>query len=240
MDAPLDFGDVSVTGPTLKFCFGFRSPYAWIARRLMRGLLPQEDAGRIACMPCWTPRPATLARLVAGGGAVLYQDMHRIKQAYVMRDIDLLCAHLGLTLRWPKDRPGLDWEAPHLLYLKAAAAGRGPAAMDLLFEGRWRYGYDITNPSLLSAYAHRLDLPAQDDADDGTMERAAAQALHQAFLAGVFGLPYFRVGTDGYWGADRLPFALRRAGLASRAVGEAWLNGCLLDEERAAAPLVRA
>jgi 2-hydroxychromene-2-carboxylate isomerase len=229
-----------MTGSPLKFGFGFRSPYAWIARRLLRDLLPPEDAERIVYMPCWTPRAATQERLVAGGGAFLYQEMHRTKQLYVMRDINRLCAHLGLTLHWPVDRPGLDWEAPHLLYLQAVAAGRGPAAMDLLFEGRWRYGYDITNPSLLSAYAHVLDLPVPDEAVADMTEQTAVQALHQAFLAGVFGLPYFRVGMDGYWGVDRLPFALKRAGLASRAVGEAWLSGCLLDEERATARLVHA
>ncbi len=229
-----------MTAPLIRFGFGFRSPYAWIARRLIRDLLPAEDAERIAYIPCWTPCQATLERLVAGGGGFLYQEMHRTRQLYVMRDINRLCAHLGLTLHWPVDRPGLDWEAPHLLYLQAAAAGCGLAAMDLLFEGRWRYGYDVTNPSLLSAYAHVLGLPERYDADAESVRQAAVQALHQAFLAGIFGLPYFRVGMDGYWGVDRLAFALKRAGLASRAVGEAWLSGCLLDEERTAVRLVHA
>jgi 2-hydroxychromene-2-carboxylate isomerase len=222
-----------MTSPKLIFAFGFRSPYAWIARRLIRGLLPPADAARITPLPCWTPRPETLARLAAGGGAFLYQEMPRTKQIYVMRDINRLCAHLGLTLRWPGDRPDPDWEAPHLLYLRAAAAGCGAAALDLLFDARWRYGLDITDPSLLDAFADELGLPAQ-----AAVQADAVRALHQAFLAGVFGLPYFRVGTDGYWGVDRLPFALERAGLASRAVGEAWLSGCLLDADRATPRLV--
>jgi len=221
-----------MTGPALIFAFGFRSPYAWIARRLMRALLPPADAARIAALPCWTPRPATLARLSAGGGAFLYQEMPRTKHVYVMRDVNRLCAHLGLSLRWPGDRPDLDWEAPHLLYLRAAAAGCGWAALDLLFDARWRTGLDITDPSLLDVFADELGLDGEADA--AAVQADAVRALHQAFLAGVFGLPYFRVGTDGYWGVDRLPFALKRAGLASRAVGEAWISGCLLAEDRAA------
>jgi 2-hydroxychromene-2-carboxylate isomerase len=226
--------------PPLKFGFGFRSPYAWIARRLLRDLLPREQAASIVYLPCWTPRPATLARLVAGGGAFLYQEMHRTRQLYVMRDINRLCAHLGLALHWPVDRPGLDWEAPHLLYLRAEAAGCGLQAVDLLFEGRWGYGNDITNPALLSAYARALSLPAQDESETDAMQEAAVQALHRAFHAGVFGLPYFRIGMDGFWGVDRLSQALERAGLPSRAIGEAWLNGCVLDEEIAPARLVNA
>ena len=57
-----------------------------------------------------------------------------------------------------------------------------------------------------------------DGADPATLHDKAVQTLKHCHRHGVFGLPYFVVGRERFWGVDRLPFALREAGLPWRGV----------------------
>lgn len=193
------------------FVFGFRSPYAWIANRLIeRSLTPAERAG-IRFVPFWNPSPTTLAALQAAGGDFLYREMSKDRHLYILRDIRRLAAHFALDLVWPVDPPQPDWEAPHRLYLLAERAGRAADARRALFAARWEQGRDICDPQLLSEIGRGLGV------DSAEMPIAAdlSEPLRWCWQKRVFGLPYFTVGADRFWGVDRLPFALFAAGLGN-------------------------
>lgn len=191
------------------FVFGFRSPYAWIANSLLERMLTPAEQARIRFVPFWNPSPATHAALQAASADFLYREMSKDRHLYILRDVRRLAAHFGLDLVWPVDPAQPDWEAPHRLYLAAEGVGRAAAARRALFAARWEQGRDICDPRVLSEIGAELGL------DGVEMPTAAALSapLRWCFRKRVFGLPYFTVGADRFWGVDRLHFALRAAGL---------------------------
>ncbi len=206
---------------SLHFVFGLRSPYAWIANTLVDRFLAPEQRADIAYVPFWNPRDETRVALGAIGGEFLYRDMAKDRHLYILRDIKRLAAHLGLPLAWPIDRPGCDWEAPHRLYLVAQSQGLGSEARQLLFSDRWERGLDIHDPVVLDTAARRLGIDRATMISDDVL----LAPLMFAHRKRVFGIPYFIVGADKFWGCDRLAFALAAAGLPSEALAEHWLHG---------------
>lgn len=191
------------------FVFGFRSPYAWIANRLLERLLAPDERACIRFVPFWNPSPATLAVLQAAGGDFLYREMSKDRHLYILRDVRRLAAHFALDLVWPVDPPQPDWEAPHRLYMLAERAGRAADARRALFAARWEQGRDICDANLLSGIGRELGL----DAAEVPAAAELAEPLRWCWQKRVFGLPFFTVGADRFWGVDRLPFALFAAGL---------------------------
>ena len=216
---------VAATRPQrpLQLVFGFRSPYAWLAHHLLERSLTPEELARIEWIPCWQPAPATHEALIAGGGGVLYRDMSKERHLYILRDIKRLAAQFGEPLAWPIDPPQPDWEAAHLLYIAAVDAGRGAAARAAIFAARWTRGENLSDPAVVVALARSLDL---DPAPEIPLERRVAP-LRWVFDRRVFGLPYAIVGRDHFWGLDRLPFALRAAGLPADAAERLWFPPAL-------------
>lgn len=213
--------------PAMTFYFGLRSPYAWIAWRFMRESLAPFELDSIELVPFWEPDPDTAEALRQAGGDFLYRAMSRQRHLYILHDIKRIVANLGYRLVWPVDRPGASWELPHLAWLAAAEAGHAQRALDLLFDARWSDGTDICDPAVLAGLLTGVGLPVPQDLPSESQERLRADGvsvLHRCHRAGVFGLPYFGVGREGFWGVDRLPLAAARAGLPTAAITEAWLE----------------
>lgn len=204
----------------LCFVFGLRSPYAWLAWRLLRRHLPAAQLAQIELLPYWDPAPATMAALEDGGGRFLYRPMSRERHLYILGDIKRLARRLDLPLAWARDSTQPDWERPHLACVAALRDGSGPAVIDTLFAARWERGLDICDAAVLASLLapHGVALP------DHAAGAAALAALREAYRLGVFGLPFLAVGRERYWGVDRLPFALAEAGLEWRPLGLAWLD----------------
>lgn len=212
--------------PAMTFYFGLRSPYAWLARRLLCTHLAAADLEQIELVPYWDPAPGTAAALRDAGGEFLYRPMSKRRHLYILQDIKRLTSNAGADLNWPLDRPGACWEPAHLACLIAAHAGRQAEAVDRLFAARWERGVDLCDPASLATELATAGLgdPAQlSDSDARALQAEAATVQLRCFRAGVFGLPYFTVGREAFWGIDRLPAAVARAGLDAEPV----LNGCM-------------
>jgi 2-hydroxychromene-2-carboxylate isomerase len=219
----------------LRFVFGLRSPYAWLAWRLLQRHLPPAQLARIELLPYWDPAPATLAALEEGGGRFLYRPMSRERHLYVLGDIKRLARRLDLPLAWALDPAVPDWELPHLACLAALRAGCGPEVIDALFAARWERGLDICDAAVLARLLAPYGLAPADDAARAAVGGAIA-ALREADRLGVFGLPFFAAGRERFWGVDRLPFALAQAGLEWRVLGQAWLEAAAPAVSASAAP----
>ncbi len=79
---------------------------------------------------------------------------------------------------------------------------------------------DINQPDRLAPILMELDLPASDILDQAQAEPTKTQLreqTEQARARGIFGAPTFFVGTEMFWGNDRLDdallFASERKGL---------------------------
>lgn len=183
--------------------FSFRSPYSWLGLRLLETLHPTAPE-EIEYIPYWEPEPAILDALRDRKADFLYAPMTRAKHLYILEDVRRLTDEFGDHIRWPLDRDGR-WEVPHLAYLRARQIGREHELLRKLYDARWHEAADICDPDTVAAIARRMGLgPALDGAaDDVSLRGLAIALLERAYWDGVFGVPFFIVGHQHFWGIDR-------------------------------------
>lgn len=201
-----------------RFYFSFRSPYAWLAARVLRARAPGV-LSRLERLPYWEPDEATATRLSALGGRVAYVPMSRPKHLYILQDVKRLARALGLDHVWPVDeRPA--WDVPHLAYLAAERRGRADDFLWACLRARWEQGRDICRRETMSALERELELPQGTLAGavlDSELLDAGARVLLRAWSDGVFGIPFFVCGADKFWGVDRLDAFLSALAARERA-----------------------
>lgn len=190
--------------------FSFRSPYAWLAMRHL-DTLGWGIGSALEYLPYFEPPESIKARLAELGGSVLYRPMSRQHHFYILTDVKRTLRDSGLTLKWPIDEAP-DWSIPHLAYLACPHDAARRHFARTLMEVRWLHGRCIWDWEEV----HRLlyTLLGKVEADQ-TVRRArtealleqAVQVLYRAYLDDVFGVPYFIVGREKFWGNDRVePF----------------------------------
>jgi 2-hydroxychromene-2-carboxylate isomerase len=191
--------------PRHYFCF--RSPFSWMAFHYLRRRLSDAEWCSIELLPFWEPDAATMQELTARGGRFLYHTMSREKHLYILQDVKRLAADLQLSHVWPIDEHPW-WELPNLVYFAAEAQGRGLAFVEAVFKARWQDGIDIHQVGALESICANLgldpDLPHMAPRQTSIREQAVANALRWE-KDGLFGVPFFVVGFQKFWGVDRAP-----------------------------------
>ncbi|GAB3898663.1 2-hydroxychromene-2-carboxylate isomerase [Kibdelosporangium lantanae] len=190
---------------TPRWYFSLRSPYSWLAHHDLCTRYP-DVAGRIVWRPFWEPDETGERDLLAAGGEFPYVPMTRAKSRYLLRDVRRLARQRGLEPAWPVDTAPV-WEVAHLAYLLAADAGAGQAFVAAVYQARWLEGRDISDPAVVRELATGLGLPEAlaDAANDPGIRERGTSCLLAADRDGVFGVPFFAVGHERFWGVDRLP-----------------------------------
>ncbi|MCT9933138.1 DsbA family protein [Planotetraspora sp. A-T 1434] len=189
--------------------FSLRSPFSWMAiERLRREIPDAHDV--VEFIPFWDPDPETERRLAARGGEFHYQQMSKAKHLYILHDTKRMAARLKLDMRWPVD---IDpwWEIPHLAFLRARDLGAEAAFYTEVTEARWTRGENICDPAVITAIEHRCGLDGAGLArtpDDSELRERGVDCLFRAYEDDIFGIPYFRVGRERYWGLDRFDWFL--------------------------------
>jgi 2-hydroxychromene-2-carboxylate isomerase len=189
-----------------RFYFSLRSPYSWLAYRLAeRHFGAVLEA--IEFVPFWEPDEVSAGLLRERDARFLYTPMSRAKHLYLLHDVRRLAARYRLPLRWPVDTVSPWWELPHLAYLVAERAGRAAQYRSAMYRARWEQGRDICTPAVVADVAEAVGVDpaaALGAPADPVLRAAGAEALARAYRDGVFGVPFFRVGREPYWGVDRL------------------------------------
>lgn len=196
--------------------YDFRSPYAYFAAHRIRD---REIAGHV-----WRWCPVSidvLLNLQAGREPwAPYSDpLSAPKRAHLMADVRRLSAYYDLPLRPP--RPARPNSIPALC-LASLIEGAARAAFTVsVFDALWREQRDIADPEILTACLTRTGARAELVArafTEQTRMRLAEQT-QEAYARGIFGVPSFAVGTDIFFGNDRLDLLRwtigRQAGSAS-------------------------
>lgn len=189
-----------------RYYFSFRSPYSWIASRILADRLSPEEREPIEFIPYWEPTPQTLEALREQGGDFLYRPMSREKHLYILQDVKRLTRSLNLTHVWPIDRNPV-WELPVLAYLVAEQCGRAEIFRTAVYRARWEEGVDIHTPDVLVRLAADCGVDPQEvreAPESPAVREKAVSLLLRAWNDDVFGIPYFLLGHDRYWGVDRL------------------------------------
>jgi 2-hydroxychromene-2-carboxylate isomerase len=189
-----------------RFYFSFRSPYSWIGARKIEERYPRERLS-LDYVPYWEPEKDTLAELEKGGAEFLYRPMSRARQMYILQDVKRIWTQLGYRAVWPVDGEEPCWELPHLAYLQARRSGRGQDFFWAVWRARWEEGRNVTLPATIASIGSALGLdPAAlcDAHRDPSNRQQGIEALRRAWRDGVFGVPFFVLGHERFWGQDRV------------------------------------
>ena len=194
-----------MSGATVDFWFDFASTYSYPA---MMRIGAAATAGDVAVRL----RPFLLGPIFkAQGWSTSPFSIYPAKGAYMWRDLERLCADLGLPFRRPEPFPQSSLLAARLA-LVGFADGWGKDFARAVFRAEFGEGRKIDDAAVLGDILTALAIDpqaalaaAQSDTIKAKLraETEAAQAL------GIFGAPSF-VTADGelFWGNDRLERAL--------------------------------
>jgi 2-hydroxychromene-2-carboxylate isomerase len=140
-------------------------------------------------------------------------SIYEAKGRYMWRDLERLCADLGLPFRRPEPFPQNSLLAARIAMAGLAVSAVWPAAFCLaVFRAQFGEGRLIDDPSTLGSILTVLDLDpatvlAAAQSDENKLR--LRQQTEEAQRLGIFGAPAF-VTPDGelFWGNDRLDAAL--------------------------------
>ncbi len=184
----------------IDYFLALQSPYVYLA-----GRRPAEIAARHGAALVY--RPLDVAQLFPRTGGKVREERHPSRNDYGTQDRARQARKLGLPLdAAPLFRSANPAPAAYAL-IAAQAAGGGDLAGFVQSIGRalWAEGKDFSEDEVIRAAlaANGFD-PAI--ADRGLLMAAETYAanLEDAVSKGVFGVPFFVVGDQKFWGQDRL------------------------------------
>jgi 2-hydroxychromene-2-carboxylate isomerase len=190
---------------TLDFYFDFASTYSYPAATRI-GALAKEAGVTLR----W--RPFLLGPIFKAQGLETSPfNLYPIKGQNMVRDVERLCADLGLAFRRPEPFP-----AHSLLAGRVGTVGVVDGWIEqfapALYRAEFAEGKRIDDPQVLGSILLELGIDAERTlarAQSDEIKGALRGATEDASRAGVFGAPSF-VTQSGelFWGNDRLEQAL--------------------------------
>ena len=187
--------------PQVDFYFGAMSPYSWLSAERIGELLPQAR---------W--RPLFLGGLFKAVGRESWGLTERRESE--MAECERRARLYGLgAMRWPEPWPTMDLTvARAMIYaeLEGLLEPFSLAAMRLAFLE----GGDLAEHASVLEAGERAGIAAREleRALSGEEVKLALRAANdEAHARGVFGAPTVAVGTELFWGDERLPDAAAAA-----------------------------
>ena len=198
---------ISAPFPKIEFWFEFGSNYSYLS------VMRIEDEARKWGIPIvWKPfllGPIFQALGMNNSPFVLQRE----KGAYARRDMVRQCRKYGLRWVQPTTFPRLAVLPARVALLGAEERWIGafcPEVMELNFL----HDHDINQPDSLAPLLTGLGLPAADllsRAQSEPTKLRLREQTEEARCRGIFGAPTFFVGTEMFWGNDRLDDAFQWA-----------------------------
>ena len=206
---------------SLQFFFDVVSPYAWLGWHELNACRRRLDLEVDAL-------PVLFGVLLDARGGVGPAELPE-KRAYNFRDVQRCAQLAGLRLSGPPRHPFNPLKALRLCAALSDAEARFVWAGKLL-DAAWSEGRDLESEDTLRELL--LGSQLSPDLLDAITTPAVKDQLRayvdRALALGVFGVPSFVIGSELFWGHDRMPHV------------EAFLRGELaLDEELQARMLAR-
>ena len=188
----------------MDFFFNFGSTYSYLT--VMR---LSDEAARCGVAVRW--RPFNVRQLFVEQANIPFPKEKAAKVAHMWRDIERRARLFGLSWNgvppYPVDRSGL----ANRVGVLAGQEGWGPELARAAYHAWFIDHLDFGRAEVLSPLLLALGKDAQ-----AVIQRADSPAVHADFEAetdvarslGVFGAPTFVVGSELFWGHDRLDDAL--------------------------------
>jgi 2-hydroxychromene-2-carboxylate isomerase len=137
-------------------------------------------------------------------------NIYPAKGRYMWRDLERLCARLGLPLRRPSRFPRNGLLAARVA-LASAAEPWLPDFVRAVYHANFAEDREIAERGVIAELLDDLDVPAAAllaRADSEFVKAGLRAQTEQAKRLGIFGAPSFVVGDELFWGGDRLDDAL--------------------------------
>jgi 2-hydroxychromene-2-carboxylate isomerase len=188
----------------IEFWFEYGSNYSYLS--VMR---IEDAARRCGVRLVWKPfllGPIFRAMGMETSPFVLQKE----KGAHVWRDMVRQCRRYGLGWTQPSTFPRLAVLPARIALVGAEQPWIGAFSREVMVLN-FALDQDINQPEQLVPILTKLGLPAADILDRAQAEPIKARLREQTELArakGIFGAPTFFVGTEMFWGNDRLDEAL--------------------------------
>ncbi|MBZ0329642.1 2-hydroxychromene-2-carboxylate isomerase [Halomonas sp. ANAO-440] len=152
--------------------------------------------------------PITISAIFPRTGGLPLPKRSPERQAYRMAELKRWPQQIGIPLNVePKYFPTDDRPAARLA-LTAKAQGHDIAKLSLaIFRACWTEDRDIADLTTLGDIADTCGLSSQAllEASESEMgQRRLDDACEQAIAAGCFGVPWYNVEGEPFWGQDRL------------------------------------
>lgn len=203
---------------TLEFWFEFASTYSYPAAMRIEAMVQRQGIAM-------TWQPFLLGPIFQQQG---WSDspfnLYPVQGRYMWRDMERICADLGLPWRQPSVFPRHSVLAARVACLGANEAWL-PTFTRQVFQANFVDDLDISRPDIIQNCLDQIGLSGTDIIRRALLPGNKAQLRSQterAIALGLFGAPTFTVGQELFWGNDRLESAL------------AWANGTSLSAHRLA------
>lgn len=195
----------AVALPKLEFWFEFGSNYSYLS--IMR---IEDEARRRHVRVVWKPfllGPIFRALGFETSPFVLQKE----KGAYMQQDMVRLCRKYGLApWRMPSVFPRLGVLPARIVLLGADQPWIGAFSRRVM-ELNFALDQDINHPEQIAPILKDLGLPSSDilaQAQSDPIKARLREQTDEARARGIFGAPTFFVGSEMFWGNDRLEDAL--------------------------------
>jgi 2-hydroxychromene-2-carboxylate isomerase len=184
----------------IEMFFSTVSPWVYLA-----GLRMEEIAARHGADIRYVPLDAGALFARTGGQALA--DRHESRRAYRLQELRRWSAHLGMKLDLQPMYFPVNPAPSSYAIIAAQKAGGGDLAglIHAFARAVWAEGRNIAEDEVVQ------DILAAHGYDPKIADRymlAAAETyvsnLEEAVSRGVFGVPFYMVGEEGFWGQDRL------------------------------------
>lgn len=184
----------------IDYFFATVSPWVYLAGQRL-----EEIAARHGATIAY--RPLDPAALFARTGGVPLAQRHDSRKAYRLQELRRQSARLGMKINlqpmfWPVN-PAPSGYA--VLAAQKAGGGDLGGLVHGLARACWAENRDVSDDEVIRAALVEAGFAA-DVADRGMLAAAEAYAanLEEAVSRGVFGVPFYLVGDEAFWGQDRL------------------------------------
>ena len=186
---------------SVEFLFDYASPYSFLANESLGAKLPGIE---IKYRPTYLRGFESFAKTIPFTAA---------KLAWTITDLRRCAAEIGVELRVPQSFPINGLYALRGA-IAAERAGRFAAYHEAMFEAAWQRGREISNKESVASLVTELGFPEiAAQLDDASIKDELRANTDEAIKRGAFGLPTFFVGSELYWGHDRMDQVRRACGV---------------------------
>lgn len=194
------------TSRTIAFYFDFMSPYAYLGSVGIERL-----AATHGYEVDWRP-------MLLGVSVIKVMGLKGVadtplKRDYVRRDLVRCARYLDIPFARATDEPMTSLPAARVfVWLNEQDNSVARAFARAVFRAQWAEATDMSSPEAIASLAGSLGIDANETVAamaDERVKRRLREYVEASISLGVFGAPTFLIGSEMFWGVDRLPMIER-------------------------------